>query len=157
MTISNQVRRLEIVKRRALWALADLRPGDARAETLLLELDEVDQALAELLSGDELTGQEMIHAIEIQSHSGQRLVIEDSIPEPWRQRFAATSVGSTRLAAGPYFRDFEKFVMSWNDEMAHLEEHRASRPDRRSNEEDNPGCPRGGRGKKRISYGSPSS
>ncbi|EPJ8755484.1 hypothetical protein SBH91_002591 [Pseudomonas putida] len=128
MTISSQVRRLEIAKRRALWVLADLRPGDARAELPLLELDEVDQALDEFLSGDELTGQELINAIEIQSHSGQRLVIENSIPEPWRQRFAAASVGSTRLAAGPYFRDFEKFVMSWNDEMAHLEAHRASRP-----------------------------
>ncbi|PRN05313.1 hypothetical protein A0O30_08485 [Pseudomonas sp. LLC-1] len=127
MTISNQVRRLEIVKRRALWALADLRPGDARAETLLLELDEVNQALAELLPGDELTGQELTNAIEIQSHSGQRLIIEDSIPEPWRQRFSAASVGSTRLAAGPYFRDFQKFVMSWNDEMEHLKAHRASR------------------------------
>lgn len=141
MTITNQVRRLEIAKRRALWALADLRPGDARAEIPLLELDQVDQALAELLSGDELTGKELINAIKIQSHSGQHLVIEDSIPEPWRQRFAAASVGSTRLAAGPYFRDFEKFVMSWSDETAHLEAHRASRPDRRPNEEGNPGCP----------------
>ncbi|MFU6873424.1 hypothetical protein ACM769_00405 [Pseudomonas aeruginosa] len=130
MTISDQVRRLEAAKRRALWALADLRPGDARAEILLLELDEVDQALAELLSGDELTGQELIEAIKIQSHSGQRLVIEDSIPEPWRQRFAAASLGSTRLAAGPYFRDFEKFVMSWNDEIAHLDAHRAWRHER---------------------------
>ncbi|MEW5544407.1 hypothetical protein [Pseudomonas soli] len=136
MTISNQVRQLEIAKRRALWALADLRPGDARAELPLLELEEVDQALDELQSGDELRGQELINAIEIQSHSGQRLIIEDSIPDPWRQRFAAASVGSTRLAAGPYFRDFEKFLMSWNDEMRHLEAHRASRLDRCQNEED---------------------
>lgn len=128
---SNQVRRLEIAKRRALWALADLLPGDARAEHPLLELDEVDQVLDELLSGDELTGQELINAIEIQFHSGQRLVNEDSIPEPWRQRFAAASVGSTRLVAGPYFRDFEKFVMSWSEEMDHLKAHRASRQDRR--------------------------
>ncbi|EOV0931920.1 hypothetical protein ACOLSI_000261 [Pseudomonas aeruginosa] len=141
MTISNQVRRLEVAKRRALWALADLWPGDTRAEIPLLELDQVDQALAELLSGDELTGEELINAIKIQSHSGQRLVIEDSIPEPWRQRFAAASVGSTRLVEGPYLRDFEKFVISWNDEMAHLEAHRASRPDRRPNEEGNPGRP----------------
>ncbi|MNO63457.1 hypothetical protein D3C76_541650 [compost metagenome] len=61
------MRRLEIAKRRALWALPNLRPGDARAEIPLLELDEVDQAMAELLSGDELTGQELINAIEIQS------------------------------------------------------------------------------------------
>lgn len=44
--------------------------------------------------------------------SGQRLVIEDTIPEPWRQRFSAASAGSARLAAGPHFRDFQKFVMS---------------------------------------------
>lgn len=135
MTISNQVRRLEIAKRRALWVLADLRPGDAWAELPLLELEEVDQALDELQSGDELRGQELIKGIEVQSHSGQRLFIEDSIPDPWRQRFAAASVGSTRLAAGPYFRDFEKFLMSWNDEMRHLEAHRASRLDRCQNKD----------------------
>lgn len=114
VTISNQVRRLEVAKRRALWALADLRPGD------------------------ELTGQGMFNVIEIQSNSGQRLVIEDSMPEPWRQRFSAASVGSTRLAAGPYLRDFQKFVMSWNDEMEHLKAHRESRQEGgRSEKDDN--------------------
>ncbi len=103
MVTDHQLRSLEIAKRRALWALADLQPGDPRAEPQLMELDEVDQALEDLLSDDELSSQQLLGAITTQFHNGLRLVIEDSIPEPWRQRFSAASVGSTRLAAGPPF------------------------------------------------------
>lgn len=127
MVAHHQLRSLEIAKRRALWALADLQPGDSSAELPLLEIDEVDQALKALMSGNELSIQELVDSITTQFHNGLRLVIEDSIPEPWRQRFMAASVGSTRVAAGPYFRDFQKFVMSWSDEMEHLKAHRASR------------------------------
>ncbi|MFR0716820.1 hypothetical protein ACLUS7_17365 [Enterobacterales bacterium BD_CKDN230030183-1A_HGKHYDSX7] len=110
-----------------MWRLADLQPADARAESTLQELDKIEQALNGLRSSDELTEQQLVNVIEIRSYSGQRLVIEDSIPEPWRQRFSAASIGSTRLVAGPYFRDFQKFVMSWIDEMEHLKAHRAGR------------------------------
>lgn len=130
MVTHHQLRSLEIAKRRALWALADLQPGDSRAELPLLEIDEVDQALKALMSGNELSSQELVDSITTQSHNGVRLVIEDSIPEPWRQRFAAASIGSTRVAAGPYFHDFEKFVLTWSAEMAHLRAHRAHRQNR---------------------------
>ncbi|MDS9589747.1 hypothetical protein [Pseudomonas sp. HTZ1] len=130
MVTHHQLRSLEIAKRRALWALADLQPGDSRAELPLLEIDEVDQALKALMSGNELSSQELVDSITTQFHNGLRLVIENSIPEPWRQRFMAASVDSTRVAAGPYFHDFEKFALTWSAEMANLEAHCASRQGR---------------------------
>lgn len=124
MTIDHRLRGLEIARRRALWALADLQPGDARAERLLAELDEVEQCLQDVGNDDHLSAQELVDVVTKKPHNGVQLVVEDSIPEPWLQRFQAASVGSTRLAAGPFLRDFEKFVAVWNQELEHLEAHR---------------------------------
>lgn len=132
MTIDHRLRSLEIARRRALWALADLRPGDARAEKVLAELDEVDQGLQAIVSGDQLFAQELVDLITTKLHNGVQLVVEDSIPEPWLQRFQAASVGSTRLAEGPYMRDFERFVAVWHQELEHLNAHRAHRSRTRS-------------------------
>lgn len=126
----DQLRKLEVAKRRALWALTDLKPGDPGAVKVLVELDEVDQALEDLTTGCELSSQELIAAITTQYHNGILLVVDESIPEPWRQRFWAASVGSTRLAAGAYFLDFEKFVLTWQRELEHLKAHRSSWRDR---------------------------
>ncbi|ERL02476.1 hypothetical protein O999_18685 [Pseudomonas putida LF54] len=127
MTIDHRLRSLEIARRRALWALADLQPGDARAEKVLAELDEVEQGLQGVVSGDQLSAQERVDVVTTTLHNGAQLVVEDSIPEPWRQRFQAASVGSTRLAEGPYLRDFEKFVAVWHQELEHLNAHRSKR------------------------------
>ncbi|MCU0120539.1 hypothetical protein N8H74_19930 [Pseudomonas sp. B2M1-30] len=127
MTIDHRLRSLEIARRRALWALADLQPGDARAETLLAELEEVDQALLGVVGGDQLPAQELVDVVTTKLHNGVQLVVEDSIPEPWLQRFQAASAGSTRLAEGPYLRDFEKFVAVWHQELEHLSAHRSKR------------------------------
>ena len=132
MTIDHRLRSLEIAKRRALWALADLQPGDARAEKVLAELDEVDQGLQDVVSGDQLSAQELVDVVTTKLHNGVQLIAEDSIPEPWLQRFRAASVGSTRLAEGPYLRDFEKFVAVWHQELEHLKSHRAHRSSTRS-------------------------
>lgn len=132
MTIDHRLRSLEIARRRALWALANLQPGDARAEKVLAELDEVDQGLQVIVSGDQLSAQELVNVVTTKLHNGIQLVVEDSIPEPWLQRFQAASVGSTRLAEGPYLRDFEKFVAVWHQELDHLKAHRAHRSSTRS-------------------------
>ncbi|MFJ1338260.1 hypothetical protein ACIKP7_09000 [Pseudomonas caricapapayae] len=125
-----QLRKLEVAKRRALWALAELKPGDPGAVKVLVELDEIDQALGGLVTGRELSSQEPMAAITTQYNNGICLVVDDSIPEPWRQRFWAASVGSTRLAAGAYFLDFKEFVLAWHRELEHLKAHRSSRHDR---------------------------
>jgi hypothetical protein len=132
VTIDHRLRSLEIARRRALWALADLQPGDARAEKVLTELNEVEQGLQGGVSGDQLSAQELVDVINTKLHNGVQLVVEDSIPEPWLQRFQAASVGSTRLAEGPYLRDFEKFVAVWQQELEHLSIHRAHRSSARS-------------------------
>lgn len=128
--IDDQLRKLEVAKRRALWALAELKPGDPAAVKVLVELDEVDQALESLVTGRELSSQELMAVVTTQYHNGIHLVVDDSIPEPWQQRFWAASVGSTRLPAGAYFLDFEKFVLAWQRELEHLNAHRSSRQDR---------------------------
>lgn len=127
MTNGHRLRSLETARRRALWALADLEPGDARAEKVLAELNEVDQALQGVEGGDQLSAQELVDVVTTKLHNGVQLVVEDSIPEPWRQRFQAASVGSTSLAEGPYLRDFEKFVAVWHQELEHLNSHRSKR------------------------------
>ncbi|QNV65979.1 hypothetical protein F7661_08505 [Pseudomonas sp. CFA] len=132
MTIDHRLRSLEIARRRALWALADLQPGDARAEKVLAELDRVDQGLQDIVSGYQLSAQELVDVVTTKLHNGVQLVVENSIPEPWLQRFQAASVGSTRLAEGPYLRDFEKFVAVWHQELEHLKAHRAHRSSTRS-------------------------
>nr|WP_269812382.1 hypothetical protein [Pseudomonas monteilii] len=121
------MRSLEIARRRALWVLADLQPGDARAEKVLAELDEVEVGLRGIVSGDELSAQELVDVVTTKLHNGVQLIAEDSIPEPWLQRFQAACVGSTRLAEGPYLRDFEKFVAVWHQELEHLRAHRSKR------------------------------
>ncbi|HCF3951257.1 TPA: hypothetical protein NID70_000810 [Pseudomonas aeruginosa] len=132
MTIDHRLRSLEIARRRALWALADLQPGDARAEKVLTELNEVEQGLQGVVSGDQLSAQELVDVVTTKLHNGAQLIAEDSIPEPWLQRFQAASVGSTRLAEGPYLRDFEKFVAVWHQELEHLNAHRAHSSSERS-------------------------
>lgn len=124
MTIDHRLRSLEIARRRALWVLADLQPGDARSEKVLAELDEVEQALQDIVTGDQLSAQELLDVVITKLHNSVQLVAEDSIPEPWLQRFRVASVGSTRLAEGPYLRDFEKFVTVWHQELEHLKAHR---------------------------------
>lgn len=64
--INDQLRKLEVAKRRALWALADLKPGDPAAVKVLVELDEVDQALEGLVTGRELSSQELMAAVTTQ-------------------------------------------------------------------------------------------
>ncbi|WP_256213718.1 hypothetical protein [Pseudomonas sp. NBRC 111132] len=100
MTIDHRLRILEIAKRRALWTLTDLQPGDPRTERVLAELEEVDQGLQDVVSGDQLSTQELADVVITKLHNGVQLIVEDSIPEPWLQRFRAASVGSTRLAEG---------------------------------------------------------
>lgn len=44
VVIDTRLRRLEVASSRAVWALADLQPRNARAEPTLLEFGEIDRA-----------------------------------------------------------------------------------------------------------------
>ncbi|MFJ4260234.1 hypothetical protein ACIP01_25210 [Pseudomonas monteilii] len=87
MTIDHRLRSLEIASRRALWALADLQLGDVRAEKVLAEFDEVDRGLQDVMGDDQLSAQELVDVVTGKLLNGVQLVVEDSIPEPWLQRF----------------------------------------------------------------------
>lgn len=56
--------------------------------------------------------------------SGIDIVLELEIPQPWRERFLQASIGSTRLPEGPYAYDWQKFLVEWEREMQHLQNHR---------------------------------
>lgn len=107
--------------RRLLWALSDLRPGDPKAVAVLQELDLVERGLCDV----SLSCKHLLDLVTKSPLSSGRLIVDEhTIPMPWRERFAQANIGSTRVAAGPYFDDLEKFVEEWGREMAHLQAHR---------------------------------
>lgn len=116
-------------RRRALWTLAHLDPGDPRALCVLRVLDEIDrQEQAWLGSGRIATVDEVANQVASEPHPiGTSVVLDNAIPEPWRERFLCASYGSTRVAEGAYLHDWQKFLSKWQQEMAHLERHRAAR------------------------------
>ncbi|OPK07400.1 hypothetical protein [Pseudomonas sp. VI4.1] len=119
---------LEGARRRALWALACLRPGDPRASDLLAILDDLDdQEPNDTPCSDKpLDLIEVRNSVSVMRHSsGIDIILEQTIPQPWRERFNQASVGSTRLFDGPYASDWDKFLVEWEREMQHLQKHRA--------------------------------
>ena len=124
----------ETRRRRTLWTLAYLAPGDPRALCVLRVLDEIDlQEQAWLGSGRIATVDEVTNQVASEPHPiGTSIVRDDAIPEPWRERFLCASYGSTRVDEGAYLQDWLKFLSKWQQEMTHLERHRAAR-DRKGN------------------------
>ncbi|KKK08047.1 hypothetical protein EGJ22_06520 [Pseudomonas sp. p99-361] len=120
---------LENRRRRALWILAHLDPGDPRALCVLRVLDEIDQQERPSLGSLRiLSVEEISNQVTAEPHPiGTSIVRDDAIPEPWRERFLCASYGSTRVAEGGYLHDWLKFLSKWQQEMTHLERHRAAR------------------------------
>ena len=55
------------------------------------------------------------------------IVLDHHIPQPWRMRFEAASMLSTRLREGSYASDWRHFLRLWVREMEHLAAHREGR------------------------------
>lgn len=126
----DELRKLEGVRRRALWAIANLKPRDSKASNLLTILDDLDhQERHSASSADKPLELNAIRdSVPIKHHhSGIDIVLEINIPDPWRERFFQASIGSTRVPDGPYARDWEKFLSEWESEMRHLALHRAAK------------------------------
>jgi hypothetical protein len=124
---SDELRALESTRRGALWELASLSPGDPKASRLLIILDDLEhQELHSAYSTDktlELNG--VLDCVTVQHHhSGIDIILEQTIPQPWRERFNQASIGSTKLLDGPYAADWDKFLTEWEREMQHLRNHR---------------------------------
>lgn len=116
------LREREKLRRKALWTLSMLQPGDPEAKPVADVLDGIDRRGTSDEGGsvDEL---DTVVMTELRAH-GLQIVREASIPQPWRERFLQASVGSTRHADGPYLHDFQKFIVMWKQEMEHLQAHR---------------------------------
>ena len=126
----DELRQLEGARRRTLWALACLRPGDPTASDLLAILDDLDdQERNDTPSSDKpLDLIQVRNSVSVMRHnSGINIILEQTIPQPWRERFHQASIGSTRLVDGHYAADWDKFLASWEAEMRYLEQHRAAR------------------------------
>jgi hypothetical protein len=123
------LRERERTRRRILWALASLRPGDPTASELLSILDELDEQERSGTSYSENPLELSVrNSVSAKRHnSGIDIILERDIPQPWRERFLQASIGSTRVTDGPYATDWDKFLACWETEMQHLEEHRAAR------------------------------
>lgn len=120
----------ERTRRRVLWALASLLPGDSNASELLAILDDLDdqERYNTLCCDKPLQLMEVRNSVSVMRHnSGFDIILEQTIPQPWRERFHQASIGSTRLVDGPYTSDWDKFLVHWEAEMRHLEQHRAAR------------------------------
>ena len=123
------LRERERTRRRVLWALATFHPGDPNASDLLAILDDLaDQERNDTPYSDrllELT--EVRNSVLVMRHkSGIGIILEQTIPQPWRERFLQASIGSTRVTDGPYATDWDKFLTEWEREMQHLKNHRAA-------------------------------
>lgn len=123
------LRERERTRRRVLWALATFHPGDLSASDLLSILDDLDdQERNDTPRSDQpLELVEVRNSVSVMRHSsGIDIILEQTIPQPWRERFVQASVGSTRLIDGFYACDWEKFLDGWQSEMQHLDAHRAA-------------------------------
>ncbi|RWU24960.1 hypothetical protein DM813_04240 [Pseudomonas alkylphenolica] len=128
--MADDLRTRESVRRKALWTLSHLMPGDPKAAAILDVLDNIeDQERVDLnRSHPGLDIDAARKAVLIERHSSSiNIVDEASIPQPWRERFLQASIGSTRVIDGPYAHDWEKFLTEWQAEMQHLDAHRAAR------------------------------
>ena len=128
--MADDLRTRESVRRKALWTLSHLVPGDPQAAAILNVLDDIeDQERVDLHhSNPHLDIDAVRKAVLIERHSsGINIVDEARIPQQWRERFLQASIGSTRLIDAPYARDWEKFLAQWQVEMQHLAAHKIAR------------------------------
>ena len=128
--MADDLRTRESVRRKALWTLSHLMPGDPKAAAILDVLDDIeDQEGIDLNRSHPCLDIDAVRkAVLIERHSsGINIVDEASIPQPWRERFRQASIGSTRLVDGLYAHDWDKFLTQWHAEMRHLDAHMFAR------------------------------
>lgn len=126
--VDQSLREREKLRRKALWSLSHLRPGDPKATPIVSMLDEIArQDEADRLLRDVAKLEDLRDLVVTEPRwIGLQTVREGSIPEPWRERFLQASIGSTRVEAGPFLNDFEKFINLWTQENQRLEAYRSA-------------------------------
>jgi hypothetical protein len=124
---NNDVHKRETQRRRALWRLAGLQPGDSAARDLIQLLDDIEQA--ELGDASLMMripdAEEVLVQVPIESNASTLSIVRvEDIPQPWHSRLVAASIGSTRVAEGFYAHDWHSFLRRWKTEMQHVADHR---------------------------------
>ena len=130
MNHGDELRHRELSRRKALWELASILPGDAKALDVLDILDDIElhERHDTSMPAQALSVEQLRDSIPTEPHPvGCRIVREENIPQPWRERFLRASLGSTRVPEGPYAHDWNQFLFEWQQEMQLLESHRAAR------------------------------
>lgn len=125
----DELRELEAKRRKALWMLANISPGDSKAFDALSILADLEllERKDSPHSDKALELNQVRDCVPVQHHpSGIDIILEQTIPQPWRERFLQASIGSTRVPDGPYATNWDKFLACWEREMQHLEAHRAA-------------------------------
>lgn len=128
--MADDLRTRESVRRKGLWTLSHLVPGDPKAAAILDILADIDdqELIAQNRNQPVFDINTVRKAVLIEHHrSGISIVHEANIPQPWRERFLQASIGSTRLVDGPYAHDWEKFLTQWQAEIQHLDAHMSAR------------------------------
>lgn len=112
-------------RRRALWQLAELVPGDQSARAILERLDELERLDHEVpLSACHLDHAELVRLPREAHPVGCWIIRDADIPEPWRSRFAVALGPAARVQAGFYWHDWTEFLEAWERDVAHVEQHR---------------------------------
>ena len=116
----------ERMRRRALWAMGN---RELRAQALA-DLDRIERLDGELPIGEaaDWTLEELATRVPISRRDDPLLevVTPADIPEPWRSRMAAASIGVTMASAFPgyYITDWREFLKLWCIEHEQLRAYR---------------------------------
>lgn len=121
----------ERARREALRCLENLRPGAEAAQAQLVVLKDIDVQDREHPIGEAcaMTIEELREHVPVTPFEGSdgypfMIVLDQHVPEPWRMRFGAATVGSARLREGGYASDWRRFLRLWEREIQHVMEHR---------------------------------
>lgn len=112
----------EKLRRRALWAMGN---RELRAQALAA-LDRIERLDCELPIGEaaDWTLEELAARVPISRRDDPPLEVVKpaDIPEPWRSRMAAASIGVTMVSAFPgyYIDDWREFLRLWRIEHEQL-------------------------------------
>lgn len=113
-------------RRKAIWQLDRLAPGDPRAEPILQRLAEIEQL--DPLAECDLDLRQLLELPSEAHRVGYQIVRPEHIPEPWRTRFAVANTGAARVAEGYYWHDWLDFIAAWSTEIDHIDKHKRALP-----------------------------
>lgn len=112
-------------RRQAIRELAELRPGDRSAKAILERLDDLERHDREHPMSICNLSLEQLSELPREPHRIGCWIIRDaSIPEPWKSRFTIALGPAGRVVEGFYWQDWTDFLLDWERDLAHVEQHR---------------------------------